>query len=296
MTIWEELRELAARKLAEAGTESEIPRQTFGQDDRRRPDEDSQTSKPDWIEGQKKICDSFNRTRRGDLTGHDCPDCLNRGYFFRVDETGRRYTEECRCMAARRNLWRIEASGLGDLVGRYTFDTWNTPEQWQRELLDAAKRYAADPEGWFAVCGRSGSGKTHICTAICGELMHRGLEVRYMLWRELGTQIKAAVREPETYRKLVDPLKTAKVLYIDDLFKTGKGQEPTTADVSLAFELLNYRYNTKGLFTLISSEMVLNEILMTDEAVGSRIYERTKERRNYFDLSKKQNWRMREDT
>ena len=39
----------------------------------------------------------------------------------------------------------------------------------------------ADPKGWFVTTGRSGAGKTHLCTAICGELLHRGLPVRYML-------------------------------------------------------------------------------------------------------------------
>lgn len=243
-------------------------------------------------DGQRRICEIANRTEAGDLTGYDCPECLNRGFSWRVDERGIRYAEECRCMALRRNLWRISASGLSDLVDRYTFDAWKTPEPWQSTLLNAAKRYAEKPEGWFAVCGKSGTGKTHICTAICGELMRKkGFEVRYMLWREMGTQIKASMTDAEEYQRLVEPLKRARVLYIDDLFKTGRGQSPTTADVNLAFEILNSRYNTRGLYTLISSEMSLEDILMTDEAVGSRIYERTKDGR-WFDLCGKKNWRI----
>lgn len=233
----------------------------------------------------------FNRTTRGDLTGYDCPECLNRGYFMRVDENGVRYTEVCRCMEIRRNVWRIQVSGLGDLVERYTFDAWQTPEAWQRDILNAAKRFAEQPEGWFAVFGKSGTGKTHICTAVCGELMRRGYETRYMLWRDVGTQIKASMNDPEEYRRLVNPLKTAEVLYIDDLFKTGKGQAPSTADVNLAFEILNYRYNTTRYITILSSEMGIEEIMLLDEAVGSRIYERTKGGR-WFDLSGKKNWRI----
>lgn len=243
------------------------------------------------LKRQQRICEISNRKERGNLTGYDCPECLNRGFFFRVDENGVRYSEECRCMAVRRNLWRIGDSGLADLIDRYTFEAWETPETWQKEILEAAKRYAEEPEGWFGVFGKSGTGKTHICTAICGELMSRGMDVRYMLWRDLGTQIKASMKDAEEYSRLIDPLKTAKVLYIDDLFKTGKGQTPTTADVNLAFEILNYRYNTKGLYTIISSEMGLETILETDEAVGSRIYERTKGGR-WFDLSGKRNWRI----
>ena len=208
-----------------------------------------------------------------------------------MDDNGDRYSEECRCIAIRRNLWRIQDSGLADLIDRYTFEAWESPEGWQNELLEAAKQYAEQPEGWFAVFGKSGTGKTHICTAICKEMISRGMNVRYMLWRDLGTQIKASMTDAEEYKKLVDPLKTAKVLYIDDLFKSGKGQTPTTADVNLAFEILNYRYNTKGLYTILSSEMGLETILETDEAVGSRIYERTKGGR-WFDLSGRKNWRI----
>ena len=89
---------------------------------------------------------------------------------------------------------------------------------------------------------------------------------------------------------MVEPLKRVKVLYIDDLFKTGKGQQPTTGDVNLAFELINARYNDSRLLTVIASERSINEILDIDEGVGSRIYERAKE--YYADLRGRKNWRM----
>lgn len=198
-------------------------------------------------------------------------------------------------MEIRRSLWRVQNSGLENLMKRYTFDNWQEINGWQTELLNKAKAYAESPDGWFVVCGKSGTGKTHICTAVCGKLMFSGWDVRYMLWRDEGTKIKAAVKDQEEYRRLLDPLKTVKVLYIDDLFKTGKGADPTTADVNLAFEILNYRYNNAGLLTVISSEMPIEDILEVDEAVGSRIYERCRKGAGvYFDMTGKQNWRMRE--
>lgn len=299
MTIWEELTALAARKRAEAAEAAEaeelekmsFPAMSEPNGEEKQPDEDGADSATAWIDGQKKVCEKFNRTTRGSLTGIDCPECLNRGYSFQVDESGRRYSVECSCMAARRNLWRIAASGLSDLVERYTFDSWKTPEPWQKMLLDRAKQYAERPDGWFAVCGSTGTGKSHICTAICGELMRRGMDVRYMLWRDIGTKLKASVTDPELYQTLIQPLKTARVLYIDDLFKTGKGTSPTTADVNLAFEILNSRYNSSGLYTIISTEMSVDELMDTDEAVGGRIYERTKRNGNCINLAGKRNWR-----
>ena len=81
-----------------------------------------------------------------------------------------------------------------------------------------------------------------------------------------------------------------KVLYIDDMYKTGKGQQPTVGDVNLAFEIINARYNDTGKVTIISSERTVEEMLDIDEAVGSRIYERSKG--NYLNLYGRENWRL----
>ena len=65
-------------------------------------------------------------------------------------------------------------------------------------------------------------------------------------------------------------------------------------DVNLAFEIINARYNTSGLITLISSERTLDELMRIDEATASRIYERTKQNRNHYNLAGKENWRMKQ--
>ena len=97
-----------------------------------------------------------------------------------------------------------------------------------------------------------------------------------MLWRDDAVVLKGMVNAPEEYSQKITPLKKAKVLYIDDFLKVKKGSVPTSADINLAFELINYRYINKDLITLISSEWLAEEIVSIDEAVGSRIYERSK--------------------
>lgn len=227
---------------------------------------------------------------RGNLTGYDCPDCLNRGYFHRVDDQGRRYLEECRCMDVRRNKERIARSGLADMMTRYTFDRWQEREPWQKKARQMAERYMERREGWFLAAGSPGTGKTHLCTALCVGLMEKGVSARYMLWRDVSTRAKAVVNDEAEYRRLVDPLKNVRCLYIDDLFKTGKGQEPTVADVNLAFEILNSRYNDSRKLTVISTERDIEQLLEIDEAVGSRIYERSRD--FYLCLTGKKNWRL----
>lgn len=212
--------------------------------------------------------------------GYNCELCKNRGYFHTVEERNGAYfsgTRYCKCMKTRATIRRMKRSGLKDIITDYTFQKFQATEEWQAKIKAAAVEYAKHPDGWFYIGGQSGSGKTHICTAICREAMLRGQEVRYMLWRDEIVKIKAVVNEADEYEAAIGPYKTAEILYIDDLFKTGKDKEgkaqrPTVGDVNAAFEILNYRYNSK-LPTVISSECTISDLLEIDEAVAGRIVE-----------------------
>lgn len=235
----------------------------------------SSTPTISYEEWERKKAESYNQSRGG-LTGYDCPDCLNRGDFLEIRDGEEIYTE-CRCMETRRSMSRLQASGLSGLVERYTLENYRTDGEWQKKIKESALRFLESPQGhWFYIGGQVGAGKTHICTAIVGELMRRGIPAKYMLWRDEAVRLKGLVNEEGEYAKRVGMLKTIPCLYIDDLFKTEKGKMPTTADINLAFEILNYRYIQKELITLISCERIIDELLEIDEAVGSRIYERTK--------------------
>ena len=139
---------------------------------------------------------------------------------------------------------------------------------------------------WFIISGNSGTGKTHLCTAICGELIKAGKEVRYMLWRDEAPRLKALVNDRFEYDRLISEIKRADVLYIDDFWKGAV----TQADINLSFEILNARYNSKQKVTLISSERTIEQILSVDEAIGSRIYERSK---GFYIKTPDENWRLR---
>lgn len=226
----------------------------------------------------------------GDLDGYDCPVCHNKGQFMYLNEEGKIRLRDCECQVKRRSMKYLSRSGLTNVLDTYTWERWQCREPWQEQVLRIAKGYAEQPEGWFLAAGRPGTGKTHICTAICGELLKRGIEVRYLLWRDFTTKAKAIVNDDTEYRELVEPFKRVPALYLDDLFKTGRGQEPSVGDCNLAFELLNARYADPGKVTIISTELSIQRLLDVDEAIGSRIYERSKG--HYIDLSTKQNWRL----
>lgn len=210
--------------------------------------------------------------REGNLPDYDCPICRNKGTTYEVTTDGDWVARECKCMVKRRSLRRIRLSGLSELMKIYTFDNFKADTDSTRMLKAKAKAYVSNKEGWLYISGVPGSGKTHLCTAICSELLNSGKEVRYMLWRDDAPRLKAIVNDRDRYEETIDGYKTVPVLYIDDFLKGSI----TDADINLAFELLNARYNNPKLMTIISSERSIGDVLDLDEAVGSRIYERSR--------------------
>lgn len=221
---------------------------------------------------------------RHEVDGYNCKICLNKGYVFKVveysDGSYSHVCADCKCAEIRRSVMRMKRSGLKDIIKDYTFDKFCATEPWQQTIKNAALEYANNPEGWFYIGGQSGCGKTHLCTAICRKFLLEGKQVIYMLWRDDIVKLKSLVNDPE-YGSLIEKYKKAEVLYIDDLFKTGKDKDgtdarPTSADINIAFEVLNYRYCNPALLTIVSSELNEDELLDIDEAVGGRIFERAK--------------------
>lgn len=221
-----------------------------------------------------------------DLDNVDCPKCHNTGYITEWRADGRCYSNPCECLKERVARRRLKKSGMEDMADRNNFSTYSAEDKQRQTIKNAADRYAAHPNGWFYISGRTGSGKTHICTAICNKLMKTGHDVVLMMWRDESRKIKAAVTDAEA-NEMMTYYKEAPVLYIDDFLKGSA----TDADMRLAFELLNYRYNNSKLYTVISSEMDLKEVMRLDEAVAGRIYERSK---GTIFRTPNENWRMRD--
>lgn len=230
--------------------------------------------KYDPAEISQMQADSHNKAK-GNLTGYDCKKCLNRGTIaIPKADGGRPSFKECECMNIRRCVQKMEASGLRDVITAYTFEKYNDSESWQTAIKKGAEDYAQDPGGWLLFCGQSGSGKTHLCTAVCRKLLLDGKEVRYMPWRQDVRELKAMVSTAQT--EALRKLQTAPYLFIDDLFKTSRAADgsgaPSVSDANYAFDIINYRY-TKRLPTIISTECTPEELVDIDEATGGRIVE-----------------------
>lgn len=208
------------------------------------------------------------------LGGVNCEICGNKGYTAKLNADGSIDSRECKCMAQRRSIRKIRESGMMDMIARYTFNSYQTPDEQRAKIKSGVEAFAEDKSGWLYIYGRSGSGKTHICTAACVRFISKGTEVYYMSWRDESTALKGLVTDSDIYTKKMNKLKSVPVLYIDDFLKGGF----TEADLKLAFEVLNARYNDTKLRTIISSEMSIKKLISIDEALGGRIYERSRGR------------------
>ena len=140
-------------------------------------------------------------------------------------------------------------------------------------------KWLSEKDKWLYIGGATGSGKTHLCVAAMLKLLKQGKEVYYMLWREDVPKLKSLVTDHEEYERMISEIKNVDVLYIDDLFKTGRTesgakQRPTPADINLAFEIINHRYVTNKV-TVITSECTSNDLIDIDQATAGRIVEKS---------------------
>ena len=226
----------------------------------------------------------------GNLKYYDCNKCKNKGLIAKIKDDAE-VMNRCACMKIRESLKRIEKSGLTMHLRQCTLDNYVTSDEWQKQIKQAAERFITAQNKWFLVCGQSGSGKTHICTAIMVNLIMSGKSGKYMIWREEATKLNANINE-QSYQNDLDYLKTVEVLYIDDLFKTKFGAEITQGEIKLAFDLINHR-SISGLTTIISTELTVTELVDIDEATASRIIMMAKDYKFSIKKDQSKNYRLK---
>lgn len=187
------------------------------------------------------------------------------------------YAKECICVQRRRQMRLMQASNLPD-TERMRLGTFSTSEEWQKRIADTAYRFAGwTPESsddippWFFIGGQAGSGKTHICTGICCNLIRNSQRtVQFSLWDELVQKLKDKSYGSDA-NELMQKTQNVDVLYLDDFLHGSAGR----SSVNLAYEIINARYNNRKQ-TIISSEHFLQEIIDMDHGLGGRIHERTR--------------------
>lgn len=241
---------------------------------------------------QQRIADSLNQSAGNlDKDGYHCEKCKNRGYTESIID-GYTVHIECECLEIRKTLRLVKHSGLGNMA-HCTFDNFKAREPWQAEMKRLAKGFLADEKaGCLYIGGQPGCGKTHLCSAVFLSYLHAGYDHQYMIWCDESKQLKAIINDPQ-YKDKIRRLKTVDVLYIDDFLKVRSGETPTSADINLAFEIINTRINSPGKITIISSEKTLDELKTFDEALMSRIFQACGEYKISISKDDQKNYRLK---
>ena len=203
-----------------------------------------------------------------------CAICDDTGYIVEDYEA-----RPCKCLEVRRAERLFKSSQITPAFRQKTFDNFYVKGKQAiiKKMADCGKNYVAnfsELDGrWMALLGAPGSGKTHISMAVCNALIKQYIPVLYFQHVEGIKEFYSMFAQKEDIGGKVERMKTAPVLYWDDLYKPPK--EPKDFEIELAFEVLNYRY-INLLPTIISSELIPERLLEIDEATGSRIIERAK--------------------
>ncbi|WP_206154635.1 ATP-binding protein [Clostridium beijerinckii] len=210
---------------------------------------------------------------------YKCNLCKDTGYIITPQPDRQPIMTPCKCSENDkvRRLW--QNSGINsDNIGKSfsNFDEWSTKS---KEMKYKAKEYykafnaiRTDRRNSILLCGNPGSGKTHIALALANNFLKKNIRVVYMPYRDIVTSLKQNMIDEEYYKKTLSKYQTCEVLLLDDLYK-GKVNE---TDINIMFELINYRY-LNHLPLIVSTEFTVEKLLSFDEAIGSRIYEMSKD-------------------
>lgn len=220
---------------------------------------------------RREIIVSLGHPEDYDSLHYSCPECSDSGYIdgFKM----------CKCLRALIIKGRIENSAMGKLIEKQSFDNFDLSYYSYDEkvlermtaILAMAKNYVRDfdkKRGNLLLIGKTGTGKTHISTAIARELIYQGYDVIYDSAQNIISDFEAD-RFRSNYGKeesKAEKYLNCTLLIIDDL-----GTEFQNAfTVSTLYNLLNARQNS-GLATVISTNLSAKEL---EKTYADRIYSR----------------------
>ena len=202
---------------------------------------------------------------------YKCEKCKDVTYILVGDKA-----YPCSCKAIRDAERILAKSGISKEFAKKTFKNFDYSRDVQilnaytiaREYVKNFAEIKDNRNNSLIFMGSVGSGKSHLSFAVANELIKNGVAVIYMGYRDAIIKLKQKIMDSDEYDKLMNTYKNSKVLLVDDLFKGNI----TPSDLNIFFEIVNHRY-FNNLPMIISTEMLMDELLKVDEAIGSRLLE-----------------------
>ncbi len=218
---------------------------------------------------------SNGETGAASLASSDCPVCHGVGFVYPRLPSGKPdYSRvvPCECAKGTRGTHQadlLKYSNLGAL-DRMTFESAQPEGTGEgtggfKRALEAARAFAAVPEGWLVIVGPSGTGKTHLGAAIANHRLKEGKAVLYITAADLLDHLRASFGSDsqQPYDEFFDQVRNAPLLVLDDLgvqSSTEWGREKLD-------QLLNHRH-TRRLPTVVLSIVPLDEL---DDRLRTRL-------------------------
>lgn len=176
--------------------------------------------------------------RPGELPPDACPLCKGAGYLRVPAPLGGNTVETCSCMKTRQRdaAWRdgIAAANIGPGDSENTLAGFDPA--YQPEAFRLASSFARSPDRWLVLYGVTGSGKTHLLTAMANELIRRERRPLYWIVPDLIRHLQDGYAD-HTYTARLDAVRGADVLLLDEW-----GLNRTTTDRDeMLFAILNHR-------------------------------------------------------
>lgn len=174
----------------------------------------------------------------------------------------------CRCrqeeLQKQRYTLLERYSNLGSLT-RFTFDNLtlkgresdSTSEERFAHAWEAARNFAANPQGWLILVGPCGCGKTHLAAAIVNYRLGLGHFAFYITVPDLLDHLRATFSPSSDtpYDELFDQVCNAPLLVLDDF-----GMQSSTPWAKEKLDqLLTHRFNAQ-LPTVITAETPIEEM------------------------------------
>lgn len=203
---------------------------------------------------------------------YDCPKCEDRGYIFKIQD-GYEVAVPCSCLEKRQSIEKLALSNLTEVFRQKTINSFKADKEWQIKAKNEVLRYINDflkkeTNASLILVGNPGSGKTHLGIGTMLELIDNNVGCVYKEYITMLTDLKQTSMDETDYIRTLEKYINPRVLFLDDFLK---GQ-PTEADRKYIYKIINTRY-LKGKPMIISTEKSIKEILMFDEAIGSRLLE-----------------------
>jgi len=191
------------------------------------------------------------------LPNSNCPICKGAGFVHPLLPSGKAdFSRVIPCQCTEKELnnerqSRLERySNLGPLA-RFTFDglepqgrSGNPRSQKQfKGAYEAAKAFAAQPEGWLILVGPSGCGKTHLAAAIANERISLGYPVFFITIPDLLDHLRSTFSSGSEvpYDEFLEQVRNVPLLVLDDL----GAQTSTPWAKEKLDQLLTHRFNSK---------------------------------------------------